>query len=102
MSQPLDLTPDFVVLRRKNPNPPMGVFLETFADCLKLAAWARSTPEYTCRLTDRQDGTFEVQIEGVTTTTANAREGQWVVLDGNDFLALDPSDYNNRYEPETA
>lgn len=87
-----------VQLEKLNPSNPAGTLLDTWEAAVDLLNWARTVPEYTCRVSDRIDGSFDVQIEGINMGTAKASEGQWIVADEGRFLVLSPEEFAAVYK----
>jgi hypothetical protein len=81
-----------------NPPKPAGVLLSTFQDAIDLLNYCRTKPNYSCRVADRLDNTFEVQVEGVNIQTVTATKDQWIVLDGEHFYVLSQAEWSAKYK----
>lgn len=80
------------------PPNPAGVYLATFQDAIDLLNYCRGQANYSCRVSDKLDGTFEVQVEGVNLATVVATQNQWIVLDQNHFYVMTQSEFSAKYK----
>jgi hypothetical protein len=80
--------------------PPVayGIYLAAFQDAIDLLNYCRTQSAYACRVSDKLDGTFEVQVEAVNIATAVATQNQWLVIDGPRFYVLSQAEFNAKYK----
>jgi hypothetical protein len=81
-----------------SPAKPVGVFLASFQDAIDLLNYCRTKANFSCRVADKLDGTFEVQVEAVSIPTVVATQDHWVILDQGQFYVMTQAEFSAKYK----
>lgn len=71
----------------------MAKKIDQISDVVDLLAWAHETPEVSCTVVARIDGSYAIELGGTLVDSVVTTVGYWVVFTGEQFYVLTDEEF---------